>query len=53
MLESLQWLQDEMLEKETALLEGAEESQVARSKRKEIATGDKKGQWLSKKAKEK
>ena len=39
-----------MLEEEAALLEGAEGSQVAGSKCKEIATGDKEVQWPSKKA---
>jgi len=52
-LEYLQQLQDEMLEEEAALLEKTEESQVAGSKCKEIAAGDKKEQWPSKKAKEK
>ena len=40
-MECLQWLQDKVLEEEVALLEGAEGSQVAGSKCKEIATGDK------------
>ena len=48
--EYLQQLQDEVLEKEAALLKGAEGSQVAGSKRKEVATGDEEGQWPSKKA---
>ena len=39
-----------MLEEEAALLEGAEEFQVAGSKCKEVTTGDKEGQWPSKKA---
>ena len=39
-----------MLEKEAALLEGAEESQVTESKRKEVATRDEEEQWPSKKA---
>ena len=39
-----------MLEEEAALLEEAEGSQVMGSKRKEIATGDKKVQRPSKKA---
>ena len=51
-LEYLQWLQDEVLEKEAALLEGAEGSQVVGSKHKEITARDKKGQQPSKKAKE-
>ena len=50
MMEYYQRLQDEVLEEETALLEGAEESQVTESKCKEIATRDKEGQQLSKKA---
>ena len=40
-----------MLEKEAALLEGAEGSQVTGSKCKEVTTRDKEGQWPSKKAK--
>jgi len=39
-----------MLEKEATLLEEAEGSQVMRSKYKEVATGDEKGQQPSKKA---
>jgi len=39
-----------VLEEEAALLEGAQGSQVAGSKRKEVAAGDKKVQWPSKKA---
>ena len=50
-LEYIQWLWDEVLEKETALLEGAEEFQVAESKYKKIAARDKEEQWPSKKAK--
>ena len=42
-----------MLEKEAALLEGAEESQVAGSKYKEVIARDEKGQWLFKKARRK
>jgi len=50
-LEYIQQLhQDEMLEEEAALLEGAERSQVAGSKHKEVAAGDEDGQWPSKKA---
>ena len=49
-VEYLQRLQDKVLEEEAALLEGAEGSQVAGSKRKEIATGDEKEQRPSKKA---
>ena len=44
MLEYLQQLQDEVLEEEAALLEGAEGSQVAGFKCKEIAAGDEEGQ---------
>ena len=51
-MEYLQQLQDEVLEEEAALLEGAEESQVTESKHKEIATRDKEGQQPSKKARE-
>jgi len=50
-LEYLQRLQDKVLEKEAALLEGAEGSQVAGSKHKKITIGNKKGQWPFKKAK--
>ena len=39
-----------MLEEEAALLERAKGSQVAGSKHKEVAAGDKKVQWPSKKA---
>jgi len=39
-----------VLEEEAALLEGAEGSQAAGSKRKEVAAGDKEEQWPSKKA---
>ena len=39
-VEYLQWLQDEVLEEEATLLEGAERSQVAGSKHKKIAAGD-------------
>jgi len=42
-----------MLEEEAALLEGAEGSQAAGSKRKEVAAGDEEEQWPSKKAREK
>jgi len=48
--EYLQRLRDKVLEEEAALLEGAEGSQVAGSKRKEVATGDEEEQWPSKKA---
>ena len=48
--EYLQRLRDEVLEEEATLLEGAEGSQVAGSKRKEVATGDEEEQWPSKKA---
>jgi len=50
MREYLQQLRDEVLEEEAALLEGAEGSQVAGSKRKEVATGDEEEQHPSKKA---
>ena len=50
MMEYLQQLQDEVLEEEAALLEGAEGSQVAGSKCKEVATGDEEKQQPSKKA---
>ena len=40
-LEYLQQLQDKVLEKEAALLEGAEGSQIAGFKYKEITTRDK------------
>jgi len=49
MMEYLQRLQDEVLEEEAALLEGAEGSQVVGSKRKGVAAGDEEGQWPSKK----
>jgi len=52
MIEYLQRLQDEVLEEEAALLEGAEGSQVVGSKRKEVAAGDEEGQQPSKKARE-
>ena len=43
MLEYLQQLWDEMLEEDTALLEGAEGSQIVGSKCKEIASRDEEG----------
>ena len=49
-MEYLQRLQDEVLEEEAALLEGAEGSQVAESKCKEIAAGGEEEQWPSNKA---
>ena len=49
-MEYLQWLQNKVLEEEATLLEGAEGSQVAGSKRKEAAAGDKERQQSSKKA---
>jgi len=52
-MEYLQQLQDEMLEEKAVLLEGAEESQVMRSKCKEVTARDKEMQRLSKKAREK
>ena len=51
--EYLQRLQDEVLEEEATLLEGAEGSQIAGSKHKEVTTGDEEEQWPSKKAREK
>jgi len=39
MMEYLQWLQDEVLEEEATLLEGAEGSQVMGSKHKKVAAG--------------
>jgi len=53
MVEYLQWLQDKVLEEEAALLEGAEGSQVVRSKCKEVTTGDEEWQQPSKKTREK
>ena len=50
MREYLQRLWDEVLEKEAALLKGAEGSQVVGSKRKEVAAGDEEEQQPSKKA---
>ena len=49
-MEYLQWLRDEVLEEEATLLERAEGFQVAGSKCKEVAAGDKEVQWPSKKA---
>jgi len=49
-MEYLQQLQDEVLEEEATLLEGAEGSQAVGSKCKEVAAGDEEGQWPSKKA---
>ena len=43
-MEYLQRLQNEVLEEEAALLEGAEGFQVVGSKRKEVITRDKEGQ---------
>ena len=48
--EYLQRLRDKVLEEEAALLEGAEGSQVAGSKRKEITAGGEEEQRPSKKA---
>jgi len=48
--EYLQRLWDEVLEEEATLLEGAEGSQAAGSKRKEVTAGDEEEQWPSKKA---
>jgi len=50
MMEYLQQLQDEVLEKEASLLKGAEGSQIAGSKHKEVAIGDEEEQRPSKKA---
>ena len=50
MMEYLQQLWDKVLEEEATLLEGAEGSQVAGSKCKKVAAGDKEGQRPSKKA---
>jgi len=50
MVEYLQRLQDEVLEEEATLLEGAEESQVTGSKHKEVTAGDEEEQRPSKKA---
>jgi len=52
-LEYLQQLWNEVLEEEATFLESTKGSQVMESKCKEVAAGDKKGQWPSKKAKEK
>ena len=49
-MEYLQRLQDEVLEEEATLLEGAEGSQVVGSKHKEITAGGKEEQRPSKKA---
>jgi len=53
MMEYLQRLRDEVLEEEATLLEGAERSQVAGSKCKEVAAGGEEEQRPSKKAREK
>ena len=50
MMKYLQRLRDEVLEEEAALLEGAEGSQVAGSKHKEVAIREEEVQWPSKKA---
>jgi len=50
MMEYLQQLWDEVLEEEATLLEGAEGSQIAGSKRKEVTAGGEEEQWPSKKA---
>ena len=49
-MEYLQWLQNEVLEEEAALLEKAEEFQVMGSKHKKVTTGDEEEQQPSKKA---
>ena len=43
-MEYLQRLQNEMLEEEAILLEGAKGSQIVGSKHKEVAAGDEEGQ---------
>ena len=53
MMEYLQQLRDEVLEEKASLMEGAEGSQIAGSKRKEVATGGEEKQWPSKKARRK
>jgi len=53
MIKYLQQLWNKVLEEEVTLLEGAEGSQVAGSKCKEVTTGDEEEQRLSKKAREK
>ena len=53
MMEYLQRLRDEVLEEKATLLEGAEGSQVAGSKCKEVAARDKEGQRPFKKARRK
>ena len=52
-LEYLQQLQDKMLTEDTALLEGAEGSQIVRSKCKKISLEDNRNCWPFKKAKDK
>ena len=52
-VEYLQQLQDEVLEEEATLLEGAEGSQIAGSKYKKVIARDKEGQRPSKKARRK
>jgi len=52
-IEYFQQLQNKVLEEEATLLEGAKGFQIAESKCKEVATGDKKGQQPSKKARRK
>jgi len=49
-LEYIQWFQDEVLEEEAVLLKGAEGSQIAGSKQKEVTARDEDMQWPSKKA---
>jgi len=51
MLEYLQQLQNKMLEKDTALLEGAEESQIVGPKHKKASLGNNADHWPFKKAK--
>jgi len=52
-MEYLQQLQNKVLEEEATLLEGADKSQVVRSKCKDITARDKEEQQPSKKAREK
>ena len=50
-LEYICQLQDKVLVENTALLEGTKGSQIVESKHKEVASRDKKRQWLFKKVK--
>ena len=51
-LEYIQQLQDKVIVEDAVLLEGSKESQVIRSKCKEVIFKDKEGYWPLKKAKE-